>query len=85
MGLGSMRFRAFKWAIWFIVMATWIGPVRLTSTSSSQTLPKHSFDNYSVALNKAMLFFNAQKCKSISSPTFLLLLCECLYYTLCSM
>lgn len=45
-------------------------------------LPKHKSspvppDNYSIALEKALLFFNAQKCKFIN---FILLFIECLNF-----
>lgn len=48
-----------------MVIATWISPRTATSTNSARTLPTHNFDNYTLALRKALLFFNAQKCKSL--------------------
>lgn len=58
--------KAFKWtlltiAIAFVVIAL---PIIIV-----KTVPKHKAkppppDNYTVALQKALLFFNAQKCKS---------------------
>ncbi|KAL2941427.1 Endoglucanase 12 [Bienertia sinuspersici] len=57
----SLGFMALKWAIWFMVIAHWIKPVRPLSTNSAQSLPKNRSDSYTVALHKALLFFNAQK------------------------
>ncbi|XP_021772260.1 endoglucanase 12-like [Chenopodium quinoa] len=56
-----MGFKAFKWAIWFMIIANWIDPTRPEPTKSAQTLPRKTFDNYTVALHKALQFFNAQK------------------------
>ncbi|GLT95622.1 hypothetical protein SLE2022_132930 [Rubroshorea leprosula] len=55
--------KAFKWTLWSIVIAF---VVIALPTIIAKTLPKHKAkppppDNYTVALHKALLFFNAQK------------------------
>jgi hypothetical protein len=62
--------RALKWTLYAFVFAVL---VILLPTVLAKTLPKHRSkpsppDNYTLALHKALLFFNAQKCKS--SQTF---------------
>ncbi|GKV38499.1 hypothetical protein SLEP1_g46409 [Rubroshorea leprosula] len=57
--------KAFKWTLWSIAIAF---VVIALPTIIAKTLPKHkskppSPDNYTLALHKALLFFNAQKCK----------------------
>lgn len=58
--------QALKWTFWSIVIAF---IVIALPTIIVKTLPKHkvhppSPDNYTIALKKALLFFDAQMCKS---------------------
>lgn len=55
--------KAFKWTVWSIVVALLVIVLPIVIV---KTLPKHKTpvpppDNYTVALHKALLFFNAQK------------------------
>jgi len=58
--------KALKWAFWsfFVVFVVVVMPIII-----AKTLPKHKPkppppDDYTLALQKALLFFNAQKCES---------------------
>ncbi|KAL5996753.1 Endoglucanase 12 [Asimina triloba] len=55
--------KAFKWTVWSIVIAFFVIGLPIII---SKSLPKHKKpppppDNYTIALHKALLFFNAQK------------------------
>ena len=60
--------KALKYTIWSLVIAFFVIALPIIIAKS---LPKHKSspsppDNYTLALHKALLFFNAQKCKSLS-------------------
>ena len=60
--------KVLKWAFWSLVVAFIVIGLPIIIAKS---LPKHKLkapppDNYTLALHKALLFFNAQKCKSLS-------------------
>lgn len=57
--------KALKWTLWSVVVGML---VIVLPTVIVKTLPKHRTptpppDNYTIALHRALLFFNAQKCK----------------------
>lgn len=55
---------ALKWTIWSIVIAFFvIGlPIIIAKSIPKHKRPPPPPDNYTLALHKALLFFNAQKC-----------------------
>lgn len=58
--------KAVKWTVWGFVLAFLVIAL---PTILAKTLPRHKSrapgpDDYALALNKALMFFNAQKCKS---------------------
>ncbi|KAG5240067.1 endoglucanase [Salix suchowensis] len=67
LGCVSCSHKALKWTLYAFVFALLVIAL---PTILAKTLPKHKSkpppaDNYTIALQKALLFFNAQKCKSV--------------------
>lgn len=64
--------KALKYTIWSLVISFFVIALPIIIVKS---LPQHKShppppDNYTLALHKALLFFNAQKCKSLPIPLF---------------
>lgn len=57
--------KVFKYTIWSLVIAFFVIalPIIIAKSLPNRSSPPSPPDNYTVALHKALLFFNAQKCK----------------------
>lgn len=57
--------KVLKWSIWSFVIAAMVIalPIIIVKTIPKHKSPPPPPDNYTLALHKALLFFNAQKCK----------------------
>lgn len=69
---------ALKWTLWSILIAFVVIGLPIIIAKS---LPKHKHpipppDNYTLALHKALLFFNAQKCKFFYSFIYFYYYCQ---------